>query len=59
MPLYEYLCRTCGERFEELKPIANSHDDATCASGHPGAQRVVSLFATVGAACAAPSSGPT
>ncbi|MCH8195543.1 MAG: zinc ribbon domain-containing protein [Chloroflexi bacterium] len=56
MPLYEYVCPTCDERFEELRPIARAEEEATCARGHVGAQRAISVFATIGGACA--PSGP-
>lgn len=45
MPLYEYRCATCGERFELLRPMSRSSELATCPSGHRRAERVVSIFA--------------
>ena len=45
MPLYEYYCRSCGTTFELLQPMSRSTERATCAGGHAGAERTVSLFA--------------
>jgi putative FmdB family regulatory protein len=45
MPLYEYYCRSCDTTFELLQPMNRSSERATCASGHAGAERTVSLFA--------------
>lgn len=46
MPLYEYYCRTCDKKFEMLRPMSRADEDATCPEGHPGAGRVLSLFAS-------------
>jgi len=48
MPIYEFFCAKCGMKFEELRPAARADDLATCPSGHRGATRVLSVFATVG-----------
>jgi putative FmdB family regulatory protein len=45
MPLYEYRCRPCALTFELLRPMSTSSRPVTCPAGHPGAERVVSLFA--------------
>ncbi|HEY8492173.1 MAG TPA: zinc ribbon domain-containing protein [Dehalococcoidia bacterium] len=47
MPLYEYYCRTCGTKFELLRPMSRAEEPAACPQGHPGAERTVSLFAAV------------
>lgn len=44
MPLYEYYCRRCGEKFEALRPVSRMNDPATCPQGHQGAERVLSAF---------------
>ncbi len=46
MPLYEYRCNTCAERYELKRPASRSDDAATCPNGHTGATRVLSVFAT-------------
>ncbi|MFM8946671.1 MAG: FmdB family zinc ribbon protein [Actinomycetota bacterium] len=49
MPLYEFRCRTCETNFEVRRPMAEASDPATCPSGHPGAVRLLSVFASVAA----------
>lgn len=61
MPMYEYVCKECGNRFEKL---VRASDDPqaircpTCASGT--VERAFSTFATGGGqrSVAAPSCGP-
>jgi len=51
MPLYEYKCPECGERFEEIRPFSRA-DEVTCEScGYEKPERLMSTFAT-GAASA-------
>ena len=45
MPLYEYYCRRCEQRFELLRPLARMDDPAPCPKGHEGGERVLSTFA--------------
>lgn len=45
MPLYEYYCKDCDQRFELLRPVSGMDDPATCPEGHGGASRVLSTFA--------------
>jgi putative FmdB family regulatory protein len=47
MPLYEYYCPTCSQKFEILRPMSRSDEPATCPEGHAGAERVVSLFTSL------------
>lgn len=47
MPVYEYYCRACATKFERLRPMRAAEETAVCPSGHPGAGRLLSLFATV------------
>ncbi len=46
MPIYEYYCPKCAAKFEQLRPIARADDPVTCAKGHAGATRTLSMFAT-------------
>ena len=46
MPLYEYYCRRCEARFELLRSMSRSEEPATCPSGHEGAERTLSVFAS-------------
>ena len=45
MPLYEYYCRRCEQRFELLRPLARMDDPAPCPKGHDGGERMLSTFA--------------
>ncbi len=58
MPLYEYRCRYCGERFEKLVPMSASAAAVVCpVCERQEAERLISQVATVGAACDAGTSG--
>ncbi len=69
MPVYEYYCHRCKERFELLRPVSRMDDPASCPEGHEGGERVLSAFAAFtqgdggesaalgGSPCAACSSG--
>jgi putative FmdB family regulatory protein len=46
MPLYEYYCPTCPQKFELLRAMTLAEEPVTCPSGHPSANRIVSLFAS-------------
>lgn len=46
MPLFEYICRECGERFEKIIPCTK-RDDVECPHcGTERAERQLSTFAT-------------
>ncbi len=45
MPLYEYYCTRCDDRFDLLRPAGRMDDPAECPQGHPGGERVLSIFA--------------
>ncbi|MGK2965184.1 MAG: FmdB family zinc ribbon protein [Tepidiformaceae bacterium] len=44
MPIYEYYCPSCRQRFEKMRPISQATAAATCERGHP-ADRAISTFA--------------
>jgi len=47
VPLYEYQCKTCESRFEQL--VVNDKADVACRiCGSPEVDRVLSTFAVVG-----------
>jgi len=60
MPLYEFRCRTCDDTFDVRRPMSQAGEPAECPNGHPGAVRLLSVFASVGGspAAAQPASGP-
>ena len=54
MPIYEYECKTCGNRFELRRGMKENDSDVKCpACGADGPRRVLSTFATgIGGSCA-------
>jgi putative FmdB family regulatory protein len=59
MPLYEYRCHRCDDVFEVRRPMSASDHPAACPDGHADTVRLLSMFASTGAATerAAPSGG--
>ena len=48
MPIYEFQCRECGEKFERLCKISDKENEITCPKcGKKAAERQLSRFATV------------
>ena len=47
MPLYEYKCSRCNNKFEELRPLSRSAEDAECSVCNAPARRILSVFAAV------------
>lgn len=61
MPLYEYICQTCGDRFEKLIRGDTSAQQIICPSCASAAiMRALSTFATSGSGAeqASPACGP-
>jgi len=58
MPIYEYECSVCGNRFEELVYSTDERDATKCPKcGSQDAKRAMSAFATMGSSrSAAPAS---
>ena len=56
MPLYEYHCEPCDEKFEVLRAMSRGDDPATCPTCGGEGRRVLSVFAaiTVGGSDSAP-----
>ena len=49
MPLYEYECQECGNRFETLRPVDGDDAEVRCpACGAGGVERKLSTFASPG-----------
>lgn len=42
MPVYSFVCPTCGLRFDEKMSFQQDAHSATCPKGHEGARRVFS-----------------
>jgi len=56
MPLYDYQCPACGERFEELRPLAE-RQHADCPKCGKQADKQLSSFFTGSKSSGASSSG--
>ena len=47
MPIYEYRCKHCEERFEQLVPLRAEHPPVTCPRcGTQEIRKLLSTFAT-------------
>ncbi len=44
MPIYEYVCSKCNNRFELMRPISKSSEPADCPTCNKKAERVMSRF---------------
>ena len=57
MPMYEFRCRECGERFEELRGLSEPDTGVECPKcGGGRVERLLSSFATSGASSPSGSS---
>lgn len=45
MPVYEFICPTCREHFDELRPVREADDTAWCPACATEAIRQISRFA--------------
>ena len=62
MPIYEYECPACGEKFEMFRAISQCGDAAECPKcGNKNAARIMSGIAGSGScgSCSSSSCGPT
>jgi putative FmdB family regulatory protein len=57
MAVYEYRCRTCDDLFEVRRPMSESDAPAACPQGHAETVRLLSVFASAGAATATSAMG--
>jgi putative FmdB family regulatory protein len=44
MPIYEYVCRKCGSKFELLRPMSQSEETGVCPTCGRPAERAISRF---------------
>lgn len=44
MPIYEYVCSGCHQKFELLRPLNQASDEAPCPRCHNKAERILSTF---------------
>jgi len=60
MPIYEYECTKCGERFELRRSVADSDSEVKCPKcGAEEPRRVFSVFATGSSSGTCAPSSPT
>lgn len=44
MPIYEYVCSGCHQRFELLRSLSQANDEVSCPHCHNKAERIFSTF---------------
>lgn len=44
MPIYEYYCPKCKQKFEKMRPVSQATEGAPCPSCHEMAERKLSTF---------------
>ncbi len=60
MPIYEYECKKCGERFELRRNMADSDSGIKCPKcGKESPKRVISMFCTTSSGISCAPSAPT
>ncbi len=47
MPIYEYSCTACEDKFELLRPMSQADSDAICPRCNNEAHRILSMFAAI------------
>jgi putative FmdB family regulatory protein len=52
MPIYEFSCQRCDERFELRRDMADADRPARCSRGHVDVVRRLPVFAAIGTAAA-------
>ena len=45
MPIYEYVCSGCDFKFEQLRPLSQATEVASCPGCNESSERVLSTFA--------------
>jgi len=56
MPLYEYVCPSCGQRFEEIRKM-DERKSAPCPKCGVAAEKALSTFSAVMGSCCSSGSG--
>ena len=55
MPLYDYLCESCGKKFEDLRSLAERQNAPCPICGKPSDKQISSFFTSSGSSS---SGGP-
>ena len=45
MPIYEYVCSDCDNKFELIRPLSRATASATCPRCEKSSERILSTFA--------------
>ncbi|MBW1972351.1 MAG: zinc ribbon domain-containing protein [Deltaproteobacteria bacterium] len=48
MPIYEYLCKVCGHKFEEFKSISKANECPACPKCGGETEKLLSSFSSAG-----------
>jgi len=60
MPIYEYECKSCGEKFEAFRSINDADSEVKCPKcDTKNSERVFSVFSTGSSGIACAPSSPT
>lgn len=46
MPIYEYWCNACGREFEQIRPMSQATEPATCPTCGAASEKLPSVFAS-------------
>ncbi|MFC2045500.1 FmdB family zinc ribbon protein [Chloroflexota bacterium] len=47
MPIYEYLCSSCNNKFELLRPMSQAKENTSCPICKAAAERLLSPFSRI------------
>ena len=47
MQIYEYICPSCNQKFELLRPLSQANEEASCPHCHNKAKRILSTFSSL------------
>ena len=57
MPIFEYVCMSCGNRFEKLQKAGAACEPGCPACGSAEVKKELSIFSSAGASCSTADQG--